>query len=910
MSAAYVVSVESVSHAYRQGLALDDVSVSIPAGQRIGLIGPDGVGKSSLLALIAGVRDIQQGSVSVLQSDMRKTAQRQQICSRIAYMPQGLGKNLYMTLTVYENILFFARLFGLDKQQQSVRINMLLQSTGLAPFRDRPAGKLSGGMKQKLGLCCALIHSPDLLILDEPTTGVDPLSRRQFWQLIDKLRAQQPTMSVIIATAYMDEATGFDWLIAMNDGKVLATGSPAELMQQTQTDDLDAAFIQLLPQHKKQGHQSVVVPPRQDDHQGRVAIQASGLSKRFANFTAVDDVSFTIEQGEIFGFLGSNGCGKTTTMKMLTGLLPVSAGEARLFDQPVNAHDMAMRQRVGFMSQTFSLYEELSVMQNLNLHARLYQLNEAVRQKRIPQLLAEFELDRYQQTQVSHLPLGIRQRLSLAVAVIHQPEILILDEPTSGVDPIARDQFWQLLIGLSRDRGVTIFVSTHFMNEAERCDRIALMHAGKVLATGTPEALCEAKNTDSLEDSFIAYLQAQLPESDTDSEITPADIATTIQSKSNNRHFSLSRLLAYSLRETLEIKRDPIRLTFAFLGTVILMFVLGYGISMDVDDINFAVLDRDQSPESRDYIRNMDGSTFFTEKAPLYDDAEMDRRMRSGDISLAVEIPPDYGKQLRQGRQPAVSFWVDGAMPFRAETIKGYAQAMHYHYISELMQRMTGNAVALSPVSVVSRYRYNPDVKSLPAMVPAVLPLILLMISAMLTALSVVREKELGSITNFYATPVKRIEFLLGKQLPYIVIGSINFLFLVWMALVVFDVPVKGSLPVLALGAMVYIIFATGFGLLMSAFTKTQIAAIFGTMVATMIPTVNYAGLVNPVSSLEGAGRVVGEMLPATYFLLISRGAFTKGLFFPELAQFFWPILLAIVVVTIMSVLLLRKQEK
>jgi len=255
-------------------------------------------------------------------------------------MPQGLGKNLYMTLSVFENIDFFGRLFGHEEEARRWRIDELLQSTGLAQFRDRPAGKLSGGMKQKLGLCCALIHDPDLLILDEPTTGVDPLSRRQFWALIDRIRGRREGMSVLVSTAYMDEAAGFDWLVALDEGKILATGTPQELKTQTGMDDLDAAFIQLLPEQKRQGHKTLVVPPRSVQNDGPPAIQALALTRRFGDFTAVDDVSFEIERGEIFGFIGSNGCGKTTTMKMLTGLLPASAGDASLFGHHVDAHDM------------------------------------------------------------------------------------------------------------------------------------------------------------------------------------------------------------------------------------------------------------------------------------------------------------------------------------------------------------------------------------------------------------------------------------------------------------------------------------------------------------------------------------------------------------------------------------------
>src|SRR5262245_50816106 len=339
----------------------------------VGLIGPDGVGKSTLMGLIAGSKRIQTGQVHVLGGDMIDAAHREAVCPRIAYMPQGLGKNLYFELSVFENIDFFARLFGLTGPERRTRIDALLKATGLGPFPDRPAGKLSGGMKQKVGLCSSLIHDPDLLILDEPTTGVDPLSRQQFWTLIDKIRAGRPTMSVLVSTAYMDEAERFDWLVAMDAGRVLATGSPEELERRTGTENLEETFVSLLPEETRGAPRRLTIPPRVVTG-GEPAIGAKNLPRRFGKFTAVNAVNFTIERGEIFGFLGSNGCGKSTTMKMLTGLLPATEGEARLFGKPVDASSLDTRMRVGYMSQAFSLYGELTVAQNLWIHARLYHL--------------------------------------------------------------------------------------------------------------------------------------------------------------------------------------------------------------------------------------------------------------------------------------------------------------------------------------------------------------------------------------------------------------------------------------------------------------------------------------------------------------------------------------------------------
>ena len=905
-----VARLENVSQHFGATVALKDITLSIPARCMVGLIGPDGVGKSSLLSLISGARVIEHGNVMVLGGDMSDVRHRRDVCPKIAWMPQGLGKNLYHTLSVYENVDFFARLFGHDKAERDIRINELLQSTGLAPFRDRPAGKLSGGMKQKLGLCCALIHDPQLLILDEPTTGVDPLSRAQFWDLIDSIRQRQPDMSVLVATAYMEEAERFDWLVAMNAGEVLATGSADELKAHTASQTLEQAFIALLPEAQRLAHKEVIIPPRNAD-ESEIAIEARGLTMRFGQFVAVDHVNFRIARGEIFGFLGSNGCGKSTTMKMLTGLLPASEGEAWLFGQPVDPRDIETRRRVGYMSQAFSLYSELTVRQNLELHASLFHIPDAEIPGRIAEISQRFMLEEVEDTLPASLPLGIRQRLSLAVAVIHRPEMLILDEPTSGVDPVARDMFWQLMVDLARQDRVTIFISTHFMNEAERCDRISLMHAGKVLASGTPQALVEQRGSATLEEAFIAWLQeaaeaTQPP--DAQATAVPA-IEHKTESSVPRQAFSLQRLFSYSRREALELRRDPVRSTLALLGTVILMFIMGYGISMDVEDLRFAVLDRDQTVSSQGWSQNIAGSRYFIEQPPLQSYSELDRRMRNGELAVAIEIPPNFGRDIARGTPVQIGVWVDGAMPNRAETVRGYVQAMHLAWLQEMASRQASPNRDTSLISIETRYRYNPDVKSLPAIVPAVIPLLLMMIPSMLSALSVVREKELGSIINLYVTPTTRSEFLLGKQLPYIVLGMFNFFLLCALSVFVFGVPHKGSFLTLTLAALLYVTIATGLGLLISTFMKSQIAAIFGTAIITLIPATQFSGMIDPVASLEGPGRWIGQIYPTSHFLTIARGTFSKALNLTDLWGSFIPLLIAVPLVLGLSVWLLKKQE-
>ena len=871
----------AVTHRYGAQTALDAVDLVVPSGCMAGLIGPDGVGKSTLLGLAAGTIRIQRGQIEVLGGDMAGMRHRRAVCARIAFMPQGLGRNLYPTLSIAENLDFFGRLFGQDSRQRRTRMDELLRVTGLLPFRDRLVGQLSGGMKQKLGICASLLHNPDLLILDEPTTGIDPLSRRQFWELIDHIRAQRPQMSVIVATAYMEEAERFDWLAALHGGRLIATGSPAEIMQRVGRPTLETAFTALMPNLVTEQSPLIVSPRVIAD--GVPAIEAEGLTRRFGDFIAVDHVSFRIRKGEIFGFLGSNGSGKSTTMKMLTGLLPASEGTARLFGQPLTAGDIATRKRVGYVSQSFSLYSELTVRQNLVLHARLFALSTDEIDRRVAEMLAEYGLTEVANQRPEDLPLGIRQRLQLAAAVIHRPEMLILDEPTSGVDPVARDAFWRSLLALSREKGVTIFLSTHFMNEAERCDRISLMHAGKVLAIGSPAELCTERGKATLEETFIDILA----EAGMGQESGAAGAVTAFDDRlaSCLRLFDPRRLWAYARRETLEILRDRARLVFALVGPVILLLTFGYGISFDVEHLPFAVYDQDQSAESRQLIESLQGSRYFEEKRAITSAEDLQTRLQAGELRLGIEIPPDYGRDLMRQEKPEVSVWLDGAMPFRAETARGYLSALVASYLTDSSARRTGRSISPYPVNIESRFRYNQDVKSANAIVPSVIMLLLVLIPAIMTALGIVKEKETGSIANFQATPVTRIEFLLGKQLPYIVIAFISFLMLLVMTRTIFGVPIKGSVSVLVVGTIFYVFATTAFGLVVSSFVRSQVAAIFATAIIAMIPAVNFSGLLVPVSSLSGGGRAMGLLFPTAWYQPLSVGVITKGLGLAELWQ-------------------------
>ena len=978
------VSIQNLSHRYGKTLALDDVSLDIPKGATVGLIGPDGVGKSTLLSLMAGVKVIQDGRVEVLGGDMADKDVRRDLSHRIAFMPQGLGRNLYPTLSVYENIDFHARLFGLDGQERTRQIARLMEATCLAPFSDRAAGKLSGGMKQKLSLCCALVHSPDLLILDEPTTGVDPLSRRQFWALVDDLRREHAGMTVIVATAYIEEAQRFERLLAMDAGRLLENKPTADVLADYGTDVLEEAYVKMLPPEKQQGSGGLDITPFVPDPAAPPAMEAHGLTKRFGDFTAVDHVSFTIQKGEIFGFLGSNGCGKSTTMKMLTGLLEATEGDATLLGKPIDAGGLDTKMRVGYMSQAFSLYEELSVRRNLDLHARLYQMG-AKGAAAVEEALQQFDLADVADTAPASLPLGIRQRLQLAAACLHHPEVLILDEPTSGVDPAARDMFWRHLLKLSREDKITIFVSTHFMNEAARCDRISLMHKGRVLAVGTPAELAARQNAPDLEEAFVQYLieaeggesverssrqEAAHSESDqrefrqnTDgvrepsSHTLPAETptvgcvaqATHAEGESDDRHSELSddlqgkdtgssetqngvreqssyalrdnpntqsfkyrfsMIWTFARREAKELLRDKIRLFFAVFGPLIIMASVSWGISFDVRNLKFAVYDRDQTAASRELVEYFDGSRYFLQQPPIQSEAEIDTVLKSSGAILVIDIPSGFGRDLARGLKPEVGFYVDGSMPFNATNIRGYIGSLITAYTKDRIAD-SGLPVSLkAPAGIEPRFMYNQDFDSINAIAPGVMMLVLMMIPAMMSAVGVVREREIGSIANFYASPAAVAQYLIGKQLPYIAVGMVNFAAMMLMIIYLFGVPLKGSFTGLAIGTLLMVSASTALGLLISCFVRSQLAAIFATAIITMIPAQTYSGFLYPLSTMEGGALVIGKTFPSSWYYTVSVGSFTKGLHTADLLHEYAAIAAFAATSLILACVLLKKQEK
>jgi ABC-2 type transport system ATP-binding protein len=564
---AAIVQVRALKKRYRRRIALDGVDLTLERGELHGLIGPDGSGKSSLLKAIAGVLTFDSGSVSVcgLRLDSERAAES--VMDRIGFMPQGLGHHLYPNLSVEENIDFFARLRLVPEAQLARRKERLLAMTRLGGFRMRAAKALSGGMKQKLGLVCTLIHEPELLVLDEPTTGVDPVSRRDFWEILTELLRERAA-SALISTAYLDEASRFDRVTLVHAARVVASGEPQSIvaavpgtvvsMTAPKPDLLQLALEQRFPQTDIVGSEirvfvpgcgveaarrevSAVVPeldaggfrtsmPELEDAfvaqlaraegaastrvtvadrpppdaagavapgaSEEAAVEAEGLTKSFGHFTAASEVSFSVPRGEIFGLLGANGAGKTTVIKMLTGILSPTRGTGRVAGEDMRAAPRSIKERIGYMSQSFSLYTDLTALENIRLYAGVYGLDHRVAEERTRWVLEIAGLGAHRNDRAESLPMGMRQRLALGCALVHRPQVLFLDEPTAGVDAVGRRQIWQILFHLARGLRVAILVTTHYMSEAERCDRLALMYGGHIVAAGTPQEMKDAAERD------------------------------------------------------------------------------------------------------------------------------------------------------------------------------------------------------------------------------------------------------------------------------------------------------------------------------------------------------------------------------------------------------------------------------
>ena len=479
------IEVNHLSKRYGKVEALYDVTLSVQRGELFGLIGPDGSGKTSMYRILCSLLLPDEGTVLVDGYDVE--SQMKEIRKRVGYMP---GKfSLYQDLTVEENLKFFATLFGTTIEENYDSIRAIYSQ--IERFKTRRAGALSGGMKQKLALCCALIHQPSVLFLDEPTTGVDPVSRKEFWEILAQLKEREIT--IVASTPYLDEVKRCDRVAFLSEGRIMGIGTPEEIL----TDFRDI-FNPPSLEHKECNEVEHV-----DEH----VIEVEHLVKAFGDFRAVDDISFSVKKGEIFGFLGANGAGKTTAMHMLTGLNQPTSGTGRVVGFDIRTEYEEIKKHIGYMSQKFSLYEDLTVAENIHLFAGIYGMKDQEIRQKTDELLQRLSFAEHRDTLVSSLPLGWKQKLAFSVSIFHEPGIVFLDEPTGGVDPATRRQFWELIYEAAR-RGITVFVTTHYMDEAEYCDRISIMVDGKIRALGTPEELKQAFHQPDI-DHVFTYLARQ-----------------------------------------------------------------------------------------------------------------------------------------------------------------------------------------------------------------------------------------------------------------------------------------------------------------------------------------------------------------------------------------------------------------
>jgi ABC-2 type transport system permease protein len=921
--------------------ALDGVSVTGGPRTLTALVGPDGAGKTTFIRLVSGLMTPDHGTLRVLDIDV--AAHPQDVQDRIGYMPQKFG--LYEDLTVQENLDLYADLHGVTAAGRRQRYPQLMAMTALGPFTNRLAGRLSGGMKQKLGLACTLVRAPDLLLLDEPTVGVDPLSRRELWEIIRRL-IEEEGIAVLLSTSYLDEAERCDHVVVLHQGKALAQGPPASvralaeghtflvrppqgqparvvqarlfnepgivdavpesgqvrvvravdnaaLADATATPArFEDGFMVLLWQHAREGEARAApseparpeprppAPPRPPGMSNSdTVVEVHDLVRRFGSFTAVDHVSFEVQRGEMFGLLGPNGAGKTTTFRMLCGLLPATSGALRVAGVDLASARASARARIGYVAQKFSLYGQLTVTENLEFFASAYGLGGRRKSDRIAWALEQFELETLARLPSGQLPGGYKQRLAIAAALLHEPEILFLDEPTSGADPLARREFWQRITALA-ETGVTVIVTTHFMEEAEYCDRMAILDAGRILAQGTPaevrgRAPAEPGHAPTMEDAFIAVVRESREEEQRPPQATPtsAGPVAALAMHSRGPMARVRRVASIMRKEARQIFRDPSSVAIGVILPVILILLFGYGLSLDVRNVPVAVVLEQPSPDATALAAGFQLSPYF--------DARLFTSMRDAEALLLdrkvdgiVRIRPDFARRLAEG-DAEVQVLVHGTDANYARIVQSYAQAAVGQWAAR--RAAAGQDVAGGPVAVEVRLWFNEANESRYFLVPGLIVLVMTLIGAMLTALVMAREWERGTLEALFVTPIAATEILLGKTIPYFVLGMIGLVLCILSARLLFHVPLRGSLIVLTGASMLYLLVALSIGLLISSASKSQFVASQVTMLVTFLPAVMLSGFLFDLRSMPVAVRAITYLMPARYYVALLQTVFLAG---------------------------------
>ncbi len=923
-------------------LALSHVSARIKKGCITGLVGPDGAGKTTLIRVIAGLLTATEGHIATGGLDPDKELDR--LRAILGYMPQKFG--LYEDLTVMENLILYADLRGVLLAERKKIFEELLAFTDLKSFTTRPAGKLSGGMKQKLGLACALLGEPEILLLDEPSVGVDPIARRELWKMVKALLKKGIT--VIWSTSYLDEAELCDEVLLMHAGKVLYSGKPSELtarvkdrsiqirniqgnhrlvlqralrMKEVMDGVIQGKNVRLLLRDKNKlpqldllnaGDQAelVEIPPRFEDAfidilgggpggdselakiMNPVAkssitsvIQAESLTKKFNSFTATDKISFTVKRGEVFGLLGPNGAGKSTTFKMMCGLLTPTSGTAHVLGIDLKKSPSKAHQQVGYMAQKFSLYGDLTVQQNLQFYAGIYGIYGEDQINKIAEMVKTFELTAELHTTTNELSLGFKQRLSLACAIMHEPAILFLDEPTSGVDPITRREFWTHINGLVQ-KGVTIMVTTHFMDEAEYCDEIGLVYRGKLIASGTPDQLKElvtnAEHPEpTMEDTFIELI-IQHDKDNAKSSLTNnssvngvSTIKDSILTRMTSHSDSLRRWLALSRKECYQIVRDPSNILIAFILPIIMLFVYGFGINLDSTKLRMGIVLKDTSSEARRF-----GEAFFTspylQMRSLQTTAEATKQLDAGDIRGFVTIQSDFSTKLKSAHPIATMQVVtDGAETNTANFVTSYALGAQQTW-EQIRSAETGKPTHTSIV-IEPRYWFNPAAISRNYLVPGSIAIIMTVIGALLTSLVVAREWERGTMEALLSTSITRLEFLFSKWVPYYLLGILSMTVCWLVAITILGTPFRGSIFLLLIETSLFLGSALGLGLWLSTATRNQFNAAQASLNLAFLPAVMLSGFVYEISSMPIVVQAFTYLMPARYFVSSLQTLFLAG---------------------------------
>lgn len=907
--------------------ALSKINAHIKRGHITGIVGPDGAGKTTLMRIMAGLLLPTSGTLSISSG------------ATLGYMPQKFG--LYEDLTVIENLNLYADLRGVLGDERIAAFEQLLQFTDLTRFTTRPAGKLSGGMKQKLGLACVLLGRPDILLLDEPSVGVDPISRRELWKMVNALITEG--MTVLWSTSYLDEAEQCDDVLLMNAGELIYAGPPKLL-----TDKIAGRSIQIreitenhrqvlqralhaeevmdgviqgknvrlllkdekkLPDlsalHAGENAELVQVPPRFEDAfidilgggpggdsvlanlmapiektmQCDHVITAENLTKKFGTFVAVDDISFAVKRGEVFGLLGPNGAGKSTTFKMMCGLLAPTSGSAHLLGIDLQKSAHLARQQLGYMAQKFSLYGDLSVQQNLQFFSGIYGLTGKAQADKIAEMVDVFELASLLQMKAAELSLGFKQRLALACAIMHEPAILFLDEPTSGVDPITRREFWMHINGLV-GKGMTIVVSTHFMEEAEYCDRVALVYRGQVIETGTPDQLkalvTHEKNPDpSMEDTFIDLIE-QHDANNNDETITPPNTNKIIKQSAHslsfiNKNDGLRRWVALCRKEFYQIVRDPSSILIAFVLPIVMLFIYGFGLNLDSSKIRLGIVMEDTSTEAR-HLEDAFFDSPFIAATHFNSRSDAKKELTAGNIRGFVAIQSDFSARLKNHHRIApIQVIADGSETNTASFVAAYATGVWQTWMQ------SRSHIKPELISVEPRVWFNAGAISRYFLIPGSIAIIMTVIGALLTSLVVAREWERGTMEALLSTPVKRMELFFSKLVPYYLLGIGSMGLCLLISMTILSVPFRGSIFLLFIQTSLFLGGALGLGLLLSTTTRNQFNAAQAALNIAFLPAVMLSGFVYEISSMPIVVQGFTYIFPARYFVASLQTLFLSG---------------------------------